>query len=266
MGFPGRNQYSTRTHRQGYKNLGPNYRVAKAWVAGEIPKGRSHNGNFAYDGATLYSYDEPIALLCGVRDLHDKPVALVTNQKFSVTTSGHVGDAWGPLNRERYTSFHVPEIGMGEVRKQRNLDYLMSTYQDMIPTLSKCNLRTIQWRTKDYDRPWQMVERVTLDEIEQAEQAEGIIIRRGKVAEVFPYLKFETVVVEYLVREMLKKHHAGIVNFAWAMRMEIPVRDIEQDAKVIMDFRREKEMEFWRPNNVRNRNTAYAKRLFLKLL
>jgi hypothetical protein len=68
------------------KRILPNDQVIHVWAAQSQDEARTGNGNLSFSGATLYSYSTPIANIRPGAD--GQPVALVTSESFSVTTSG----------------------------------------------------------------------------------------------------------------------------------------------------------------------------------
>jgi hypothetical protein len=88
--------------------------VAHVWAQQNQDSGRSGNGNFHFEGRTLYSYREPIARFCDAAD--GRTVVLITSAKFSVTTSAHCSAAQSALrSASDLPCFHVPDTGYGSV-------------------------------------------------------------------------------------------------------------------------------------------------------
>lgn len=84
-----------------------NHMVAHVWAQRTQETGRSHNGNFWFEGETIYSYRTPIARFITTKSA---TVALVTSETFSVTTSGkHMGPIRRAL-RDDMPTFYVPFI------------------------------------------------------------------------------------------------------------------------------------------------------------
>jgi hypothetical protein len=91
-----------------------NRMVAHVWAQQDQTSGRSGNGNFHFEGRTLYSYREPIARFCDAAD--GRAVVLITSAKFSVTTSAHCSAAQSALrSASDLPRFHVPDTGYGSV-------------------------------------------------------------------------------------------------------------------------------------------------------
>lgn len=84
--------------------------VAHVWAQMTQDEGRSHNGNFSFDGNTLYSYSTPIAQIHHTRH---GAVVLMTERSFSTTTNGkHKNAVWRATNYGRTLPVHVvPFIG-----------------------------------------------------------------------------------------------------------------------------------------------------------
>lgn len=105
-------------------NVVANDQVAHIWAHQAQDGARSHNRNFWFDGAKIYSYSTPVAHL--VPDVSGELVALITSRSYGVTTSGkHVGPIYRALGYgsvRRY--FTVPFIGAfgGRNTGDRNLD------------------------------------------------------------------------------------------------------------------------------------------------
>jgi hypothetical protein len=251
-----------------FKQLRTNCRVAQEWVAqNKCKAGRSANGNFAFDGRTLYSYSEPIALLTQVRDLNDRPVALVTSETFSVTTSGkHLNAIWGRLHENRVTVFRVPCIGEDQHSKEENLHHLLTEYDAVVRKYSNCSLSRVGFYYWDHEGY------IRLDAVEDhGQQVTGYVTRKQpsghyKTLDVYHYIQFEGRRVEEKIRPRLLEMHRTIVNFAWAMRMPIPPKDVENDIAGIMALRKERERLFWHPTKVKSRNLRHARKLLLNVV
>lgn len=95
------------------RNVVSNAQVAHLWANQSQDTARSANGNFWFDGLTLYSYRTPIANLVR-RPSDGRLIALLTSKTYSVTTSGkHMGPAWRAVDygRSGTRMFSVPFIG-----------------------------------------------------------------------------------------------------------------------------------------------------------
>lgn len=80
-----------------------NAMVAHIWAQGSQAHGRSHNGNFYFDGRILYSYGSHFAV--GV--LMNDGAAVLNSDSYSVSTTGMQSDALHAVKGERV---HVPEL------------------------------------------------------------------------------------------------------------------------------------------------------------
>ena len=80
-----------------------NTMVAHVWAQGSQAHGRSHNGNFYFDGRILYSYGSHFAV--GV--LMNDGAAVLNSDKYSISTSGMQSDALQAVKGERV---HVPAL------------------------------------------------------------------------------------------------------------------------------------------------------------
>lgn len=91
------------------KTVFPNHMVAHVWAQQNQATGRSANGNFWFEGGTLYSYRTPIANI--VQNHRGEAIALLTTKSYSVTTSCKHMD---PTRRavSHLTNYHVPFIGI----------------------------------------------------------------------------------------------------------------------------------------------------------
>lgn len=86
------------------KQVFANSQVAHVWAQGGQAYGRSHNGNFYFDGRVLYSYGSHFAV--GVR-MNDNQ-AVLNSDTYSVSTSGMQSDARSAVNH--FETVHVPEL------------------------------------------------------------------------------------------------------------------------------------------------------------
>ena len=87
------------------KHVFPNRQVAHVWATQTQANGRSGNGQFYFEGATLYSYRSawPIAVITGIVTPEGKQVVVVNGERYSVTTSHHRSLAHSALHgHERY--------------------------------------------------------------------------------------------------------------------------------------------------------------------
>lgn len=94
--------------------------VAHVWAARSQTFGQSNNGNFYFKGDSLFSYGKHF--LCGFLFAMPKgePVALLSGESYSVSTSGHMSDARHAVRH--LTRYEVPEL---------------TKLADALPTLAK---------------------------------------------------------------------------------------------------------------------------------
>jgi len=112
--------------------------VAHIWAHASQESARSHNGNFWFEGDTIYSYRTPLARI-HVAPNGDK-IALRTSETYSVTTSGkHEPAISRALNYGCYIKdFSVPSIGIAGGRlggsttidHAANVAFLVKAYED----------------------------------------------------------------------------------------------------------------------------------------
>lgn len=116
------------------KTVFDNHMVAHVWAQRTQDSGRSHNGNFHFDGDTIYSYRTPIGRLV---DTATGLVALVTSETFSITTSGkHMGPIRSALDYGRFIPmYHVPFVTTSGLRtvgpdqvNEANLKHIENCY------------------------------------------------------------------------------------------------------------------------------------------
>lgn len=104
--------------------------VAHVWAQQNQDSGRSHNGNYSFDGRVLYSYTTAIARF--TEDASGRRVALVTSRTYSQTTSSkHMPPIWRALRGSVY--FRVPDVGavlLGGRDHARNLAYLVEQFRE----------------------------------------------------------------------------------------------------------------------------------------
>lgn len=123
--------------------------VAHVWAQMTQDEGRSHNGNFSFEGNTLYSYSTPIAQ---IHRTPGGPVVLLTDRSFSMTTNGkHKNAVWRATGYgETMPIFEVPFIGAwgGQAissdrmstdaeRHAANLAYLVQQHVDAVAKLKR---------------------------------------------------------------------------------------------------------------------------------
>jgi hypothetical protein len=86
------------------KSVFDNSMVAHIWAQQVQDFGRSSNGNFYFEGATLYSYGTHYA----VGHILPGGIALLNADSNSVTTGQHKGEAWGATSHLR--RYRVPNL------------------------------------------------------------------------------------------------------------------------------------------------------------
>ena len=136
------------------KTVFANHMVAHIWAQQNQAQGRSHNGNFHFDGPTLFSYRTPIANF--VTGAKGERVVLISSNSYSMTTATrHMGPAWRAIDYGRSTiAFKVPHIGAwggrtrhgGAPMDAQNVDYLASEYDGEKATMLRA-------RTSPYGSP-----------------------------------------------------------------------------------------------------------------
>lgn len=106
-GNPGSRNTRGITGRTSTKRVFVNSMVAHVWAQQTQDEGRSSNGNFWFEGTTLYSYSTPIANV--VATPTGSRAYLISSITYSPSTGGQIrdadGSAVGPLK------FHVPYLG-----------------------------------------------------------------------------------------------------------------------------------------------------------
>lgn len=111
--------------KAGEKRVVSTAMVAHVWVQRTQHEARNGKGTFWFRGNTLYSYEQPIAMM------HETPqgtVVLETSETFSVTTSSHSSKLWRALDGRDYIErFRVPVIDPDCVEHhQTNMEHLWS--------------------------------------------------------------------------------------------------------------------------------------------
>ena len=117
------------------KHIFSNGMLAHVWAQQEQSHGRSGNGNFRFDGSTLYSYREPIARFTISAD--GRSVVLITSETFSVTTSAHTSRAGNAVHGQ--TVFRVPDTGYDSVEPDHatNLRHLLKQAREPLGKVSR---------------------------------------------------------------------------------------------------------------------------------
>lgn len=130
--------------------------VAHLWANQSQYAARSHNGNFWFEGNTIYSYRTPIARVF-------PGYVLRTSDKYSMTTSSKHEPAINRALRDGARVFCVPHLGgaadtLSMREHEANRAYLASVYHGEIATLrrARSELRDYQLETLE-----NLAERVT---------------------------------------------------------------------------------------------------------
>ena len=76
------------------KTVFDNSMTAHVWASRSQPHGRSNNGNFYFEGRTLYSYGGHFAVGYHMPD-EASGVVLLNSDSYSISTSKHQNEAWG---------------------------------------------------------------------------------------------------------------------------------------------------------------------------
>lgn len=121
-----------------------NAMVAHVWAQQRQSEARSHNGNFWFDGDTIFSYRTPIARL--LRGEDGAMVALISSHRYSISTNGHRSDIYRALPRTIRT-FEVPHLGVSggrvtsvmdiESTHRANLSALVTEYGELVAKMKR---------------------------------------------------------------------------------------------------------------------------------
>lgn len=96
-----------------------------------------HSASMRFEGRTLYSYQTPIARLVDSRQ-SSAPVALLTSNTYSVTTSGkHMPAAGAAVSH--LSTFTVPHLDDNATAHAGNLAYLVAEYGKARDSLMRAN-------------------------------------------------------------------------------------------------------------------------------
>jgi hypothetical protein len=87
------------------KTVYANQELFHVYASGNVPRGRSHNGNVYFEGNALYSYGRHFPLA-----IHYKGKYLLNSETYSVTTSKHQSQLFYAL-RHRET-LAMPALGV----------------------------------------------------------------------------------------------------------------------------------------------------------
>lgn len=121
------------------KHIHPNHVVQHLWANQSQQSARTSNGNLWFDGPTLYSYSTPIANIVD-------GVALITTERYSVTTTGKHMPGYSALNGVR-PYFHVPFMvrggryhwGLATMAEQHagNLEHFKAAYAKQVDSFKR---------------------------------------------------------------------------------------------------------------------------------
>jgi hypothetical protein len=113
-----------------------NAMTAHVWAQQSQARGRSSNGNFSFDGPSLYSYSTVIARF--VESKSPRNVVLVTSRSYSNTTSGkHMPAMWRGIDYGRgdWLAFTVPHVNFP--LDPDNLAHLIERYRAEVLRLGR---------------------------------------------------------------------------------------------------------------------------------
>lgn len=121
--------------------------VAHLWANQSQESARSHNGNFWFEGDTIYSYRTKIGQI--VRTNSGETVYLVTSERFSITTTTkHMSAIHRAIPSREYHVFNVPHLGVTGPDSQwhrENRDHLKSLYDAEVTRLKRKRDRPEDW-------------------------------------------------------------------------------------------------------------------------
>lgn len=136
--------------------MSTNAQVRHLWANQAKPSARSGNGNFWFEGPTLYSYSTPIANIVRAKD--GSAVALITSRTYSVTTSGkHMPRTYDFPAELRNSYFYVPFLGVYggrhgfegsslETVHGANVEHFAAKYREEVAAWLACNPNARQGR------------------------------------------------------------------------------------------------------------------------
>lgn len=131
-----------------------NRQVAHVWIQQNQNYGRSNNGNFYFDGGTIYSYGShfPIATILETK-IDSRRIVLVTEDSYSPSTGQHQGYVRNALQgRTDLAIFYVPTLGNLNVKKldAKTLDAMRRIFIGQIANLEL----TVANYAKENSEPW----------------------------------------------------------------------------------------------------------------
>lgn len=106
------------------KNVYDSRQVAHVWAQQTQSEGRNHNGQFYFEGRTIYSYGRHYPAGYIVND----STVLLNADKRSVTTSKHVSYAWSGAHGKYPHIFYVPDLHNWIISIENNGSASVSQY------------------------------------------------------------------------------------------------------------------------------------------
>lgn len=116
------------------KHVFDNRMVAHVWAQRNQSTGRSHNGNFHFDGDVILSYHTPLARF--IRTEQGETAVLLNPRKYSITTSARHWPAIHSALRPDMPMFYVPHLD-NRPNHHDNLKYLADQYPAAVARLLK---------------------------------------------------------------------------------------------------------------------------------
>lgn len=157
-----------------------NAMVAHVWAQRTNSSGRSSNGNFYFEGDTIYSYGSHFPIARFVEgEFEGKQLVLFNPESRSVSTSGHqryVQDALRGLPVKVFAVPHVRGTWGGDVEHERNVKHLVETFSDYAARLAKAHVKN--WQT-DRNAEWDDLDPAGIE----AARIEAVLARQSAVIE-----------------------------------------------------------------------------------
>jgi hypothetical protein len=118
------------------KTVFPTDQISHLWAQQTLPRGKNSQGNFYFEGPTIFSYGShfPIATFTTVRG---KRVVLLTTRTERVTTMGQINDVRNALRGLDVPVFNVADFGLDAEAVQSN----MVEYKDRVTETAHKALR-----------------------------------------------------------------------------------------------------------------------------
>lgn len=155
-----------------------NAMVAHVWAQQDRRAGRSSNGNFYFEGATIFSYGThfPIARFLDA-EFDGKRVVLFNGEKRSVSTSQHQSYVLDALRGLDVHIFHVPNIGWhGEPPHAANVRHLVEAFNAYAARLAKAHVKN--WQT-DRAAEWNDLDPAGVE----AARVQAVLAQQSRVIE-----------------------------------------------------------------------------------